>query len=74
MPVQRKGGKKGDRKFGRNSRRPGTAKRKARILKMNGMMGRKIRALMKHNCMTQAQAMKHWKKNRKRGLVRRGQD
>lgn len=74
MPASRKGGKKGDRKFGRASRKPGTAKRKARILTMKGMMGRKVRALMKHNNMTQAQAMKHWKKNRKRGMVRRGQD
>ena len=65
--IARKGGKK-NRKFGRAARKPGTSRRKFRIMTDKGMKGRKIRALMKSNCMSKEQAEKHWKKMRKRGV------
>ncbi len=66
--IARKGGKK-NRKFGRAARKPATAKRKVIIMSMKGMMGRKIRALMRSNCYTEKQALKHWRENRERGML-----
>lgn len=68
MAEGRRGGKKG-RKYGRNARKPKTKRYHARYMTMQGMMGRKIRNLMRSNCMTEGQAIKHWKANRKRGRV-----
>ena len=66
MPA--KGTAKG-RKIGRNARRPAFKKWKIRAMTMDGMMGRKIRSLMRHNAYTQEQATRHWLANRRRGRV-----
>lgn len=58
----------GKRKIGRAKRRPKKAKYDLLRMTMQGMMGRKIRKLMRHNCYTEAQARKHWEQNRKRGM------
>ena len=65
MPA--KGTAKG-RKIGRQIRSPAFMKWKAKAMTMDGMMGRKIRKLMRHNGYTEAQAKKHWRANRRRGI------
>lgn len=69
MAAGKKGGKKG-RKIGRNKirKKDKLARYQRKYLTPEGMMGRKIRKLMRHNCMTEAEAFKHWKQNRKRGV------
>jgi len=66
MAKQKQGG--GSRKIGRNKGTPKAKKYERKYMTMQGMMGRKIRALMKSNNMSQVEAMRHWKKNRKRGI------
>lgn len=67
--TSRRGGKK-NRKFGRNRGTEKAKRYERKYLTMDGMMGRKIRKLMRHSGkeMTKEAAEKHWRKNRKRGV------
>lgn len=54
---------------GRRRNRPSVAKWKFNAMSMKGMMGKKIRKLMKHNAYTEEQAKEHWLANRRRGMT-----
>jgi len=55
------------RKIGRNKGTEKAKRYERRYLTMEGMMGRKVRKLMRHNGMDEVSALRHWKANRKRG-------
>ena len=66
MGKQQKAGG-GSRKIGRNRGTPKAKKYERKYMTMQGMMGRKIRNLMRCSGMNEAQAIAHWKYHRKRG-------
>jgi len=72
MSVQRKKGKSGTRKYNRNRDSAKSKRYRKKYMTMQGMMGRKVRALAKSSIKegetNLGEAMKHWRQNRKRGL------
>ena len=62
----------GTRKYTRNRDSAKSKRYRAKYMTMQGMMGRKVRALAKSSIrdgeMNLGEAMTHWRKNRKRGL------
>lgn len=69
--MAHKGGSSGQKKYNRNRDSAKSKRYRAKYMTMQGMMGRKVRALtrssIKKSDTALSQAMTHWKKNRKRG-------